>query len=340
MAVIVKAKGRRKGSEPTYAALHRVADRQVGLLTRTIVTAMQRLRDRFTVDEWVTAITTGHWSELLAKLDDVTFTKAVNPAELEPIVGTLLNTYVDSGMAALQWQGLSAAQVAVMRSKFTLVNPEAVRWAQDHAGSLVSGIVDQNKLAIRQIISTAMAQGGHPYDTAQLIQHTIGLAPRQVTAVGNFRAGLLEAIDNGSSPSSLAGRFGLSPVRYPGQMTPGRVEEFTRKYADNQLQWRARTIARTETMTAANYGQQGLWESMMGNGFLEPTARKVFIVTDDDRLCEECASYDGQTVEVIGGSFSSDLSDGTVEQPPIHGNCRCTTGLEEEASSGVVAGEG
>jgi hypothetical protein len=305
MAVIVrKAKRKPAGPEPAYAALHRVADRKVASMARAIVDAMHGLRDKFSEDEWVYALGHGTWGELLARMDQVSFRKAIDPSELEPLTGTILDIATGAAKASVTWQSLTGPQQSVLLTSMSVVNPQAVAWASQYAGSLVSGIIDQNVLAIRQIISNAMRNGGAPVDTAKLIQHTIGLNARQVTAVGNYRAGLVEA-----------------------GVKPDRIEALVRRKAEQSLKSRALTISRTETMSAANMGQQRLWGEMMRAGYLEPGSRKVFIVTHDDRLCEECASYDGQTVEVFGGRFSSELSEATVEQPPVHPRCRCTTGL-------------
>lgn len=307
MAVIVRKAKRRnlKGPEPTYAALHRVADRNVAPLARAFLDAFDRLRGMHSEDEWEQAVGRGAWPGLVADLERISFVKAIDPAELDPLANTLVNVAVDAGSAMISYQGLDATGIATVTNSFTVVNPLAVQWAQQYAAALVTGVVVESQNAIRGIISNAMQNGGAPRDTAQLIRHTIGLNQRQVSAIGNYRAGLV--------------KDGVDPLR---------IETLVRRKAERALKDRALTIARTETMSAANHGQQLLWGEMHRLRLLDPSMRKIFIVTHDDRLCFRCMAMDGQTVEVIGGRFM-EASGAMAEQPPIHPRCRCTTGLVE-----------
>ena len=86
---------------------------------------------------------------------------------------------------------------------------------------------------------------------------------------------------------------------------------------------RAELIARTETMRAANAGQREAWRQGVEDGYVEPKERRVWIVTDDDALCEECEPLDGVTAPV-DGEYEGDGEDG----PPLHPDCRCVEGLE------------
>lgn len=86
---------------------------------------------------------------------------------------------------------------------------------------------------------------------------------------------------------------------------------------------RAELIARTETMRAANAGQREAWRQGVEDGYVEPTERRVWIVTDDDALCEDCEPLDG-AVAPLDGEYEGDGEDG----PPLHPDCRCVEGLE------------
>ena len=85
---------------------------------------------------------------------------------------------------------------------------------------------------------------------------------------------------------------------------------------------RATMIARTETMRAANAGQREGWSQAIEDGYLETDAKRVWIVTDDDVLCEDCADLDGEEAD-IEGNYPGEGGDG----PPLHPDCRCTEGL-------------
>lgn len=89
---------------------------------------------------------------------------------------------------------------------------------------------------------------------------------------------------------------------------------------------RAETIARTETMTASNEGQQEAWSQAADDGLLTGDETQVWIITDDDRLCDECNDLDGATAG-LDESFQSQSGD-EYDGPPAHPRCRCTVGLQ------------
>ena len=87
---------------------------------------------------------------------------------------------------------------------------------------------------------------------------------------------------------------------------------------------RAEVIARTETMRASNLGQQEAWNQAIDEGLLTGQEKKEWIATPDDRECDDCDDVDGQRVP-IDGEF--DTSEGSLDGPPLHPNCRCTVGI-------------
>lgn len=87
---------------------------------------------------------------------------------------------------------------------------------------------------------------------------------------------------------------------------------------------RAELIARTESMRAANEGQQMLWEQAQSEGLLGPNAKQEWIVGDDEKLCPICQDMDGEQVD-LDEDFNVDGED--IDGPPAHPNCRCTVAL-------------
>lgn len=87
---------------------------------------------------------------------------------------------------------------------------------------------------------------------------------------------------------------------------------------------RAEVIARTETMTASNRGQQELWDQAVDADLLNGTELQVWIVTPDDRLCPICEPLEDVTAP-LGGTFNVDGVE--IDGPPAHPQCRCTLGL-------------
>ncbi len=88
---------------------------------------------------------------------------------------------------------------------------------------------------------------------------------------------------------------------------------------------RADLIAHTETMTAANKGQQVAWSQAVSSGLLTGDEQQEWIATPDDRICPICESLDGQVVG-LDDSFQDDSGE-EYDGPPAHPRCRCTVGL-------------
>lgn len=88
---------------------------------------------------------------------------------------------------------------------------------------------------------------------------------------------------------------------------------------------RAEIIARTETMTASNRGQQELWDQAVDADLLTGREKQVWIVTPDDRLCPICEPMEDETAP-LGGTFTVDGAE--ISGPPAHPRCRCTVGLQ------------
>lgn len=193
-------------------------------------------------------------------------------------------------------RGARAVRVADMR--FDATNPEAVAWAKRNAATLVTETTAATRLAIRRIIQRTFAEGISSRDAAILIRDVIGLTERQAEAVANFRKKLVER-----------------------QLNKTAVRRRTSRYADKLLRDRATTIARTESMRAANEGQRQLWKQAVSEGYLSSNAQQQWITTPDERLCPVCGPLEGETVN-LNASFS-----GGFTAPPAHPRCRCTVAL-------------
>jgi SPP1 gp7 family putative phage head morphogenesis protein len=85
---------------------------------------------------------------------------------------------------------------------------------------------------------------------------------------------------------------------------------------------RAELIANTESMLAANRGQEMAWGQAIDNGLLDDAVKKEWIATGDKDVCDDCDELDGVTV-ALDEDFPNDGGEG----PPLHPRCRCTTGI-------------
>lgn len=256
----------------------------------------------------------------LSRGEDVTAILDELPRFLRP-ASTIIETVITEA-EALSLQGFRP-KLTVKPGAFTLVNELAVEWARKRSASLVRAIGVTQRDTIRQLVAQATQQGGHPYETAKLIKETIGLDPRLAGAVRNYQRGLAE------------------------QGMP--ADEIARKvsaYTDRLLRYRARMIARTETLSAANRGQQLAWWNAVQNGWLDPNQwNRIWLAGPEKNIpikgvkrgspkkfrrvpCAVCEAMDRQTVALFEPWT---LPSGRVIETPTdsHPHCRCTEALQE-----------
>lgn len=288
-----------KSVQTAWWELRRLADRAQPAVRQAFMAAVADVRSVTTLARLEEMVRTGDLAGLQRVLAGEPLEAALR-ARLAPAVVRLAQ---DAGQKAVGALPASLRGVA----RFDLLNPKTVDFLRSYSFGLIRQIGATTREGIRRVVTDAFERGGHPREQARQIRNMVGLTARQAAAVSGYRAQLLAQ----GVRRSLADRR-------------------AQRYADRLLRRRALNIARTETIRAANVGQQALWDQMADEGLIEKDrARKVWIVTPDDRLCEICAAIPGMNPEGVpaqGGEFATDV--GPVPYPPAHPQCRCAVGLE------------
>jgi hypothetical protein len=235
---------------------------------------------------------------------------------LDSLPELFLNVLEAGGnVAARKLAKLSKERIRVAKAftAFDRKNPQAVAWAARHSAEMVVEITENTRLSLRMMTTLSINEGIPPYEAAKTIRKMVGLTSRDARAVINLRKKML------ASPGRLI-YAGKVPVRVPRSgATAEQIASVTSRYAERLLRQRAFTIARHETMTAANEGQVQLWEQAVSRGELRRTVRRVLIVTPDERLCPICGPLNGQERGIREPFDAGEL--------PFHVKCRCTQGL-------------
>ena len=192
---------------------------------------------------------------------------------------------------------------------FRLVNPDAVLAAlsRQHGARLVKAVGEDVKAGLRRTTARSVRLGTPARTTAKIMRQQVGLGPWQVRSLQRQQAELI--------------RQGYSGDRLATAMA---------RRSKKALVYRTETIARTETIRAANLGQQAIWEKMerlrnTGPGTKADYRRRWF-VSPDSRLCPICRSLNGQ-VRKLGEPFVSPRTGKAYKMPPAHPRCRCGMGL-------------
>lgn len=231
-----------------------------------------------------------------------------------PILGCLRAGASVAASALPRGSGVKVARVAAPKItfRFDRTNPQAVAWAKQHAADLVTDVTGETRKAIRKVIARAFTENMPPRESARLLRKIVGLTETQEESLDKLRRALRE------NPGKIV-RMGERKFKAPTTRTG--IRDIIERQSDRMIRNRSILIARTETISASNQGQTQLWQQAVAEGVLPRTAKRVWIVTPDERLCPICEGLDGKTSS-LNGSFENKF-----DNPPAHPGCRCTTGL-------------
>ncbi len=183
------------------------------------------------------------------------------------------------------------------------------RWNMEHAAQLITRCTDEQYNALKALIRTATeTDGATPDKLARSIRPLIGLNEPQARANQRYYNTLI------------------------ANDVPREIAEQRRKlYTEQQLQYRAQMIARTELAASYNGGHylsvlQAQRQGLMGE------CKRIWRTADTERTCSYCAALDGTEVGMEEDFiFTHGRQTTSVTTPPAHPHCMCTVSYEEIA---------
>lgn len=281
----------RPDADPQWVRLHRAADLERAELARVVLAYLMvlagNIRQARRMLEWMDVERT------IAAL------KLEQLAALATAIEPILRRTAERGLAvAVAAPPAVDATLVVQLTDNTPFRATLVDWARQQAGALVRDVSMETRFAIRRIIEQAVHTGARPADTAKLLEDIVGLTHRQAQAVKRFQDAHLAA----GTPQAT-------------------MDRLVSRYADRLLRHRARMIARTETIRAANEGRRSQWRNNVAEGTILPERWErewVAIVPSDGKTCRYCVGQDGQHAPIDGSYPNGDSG------PPGHPDCRCT----------------
>jgi hypothetical protein len=271
---------------PAWKIIHTAADAQTDALLNKIIDVSHETRQGAEVTPMVQAINAGDKD---AALKTIPFD--LYAAGLAKSTNILKIAFDKSGAGMIITLPESYRDFT-----FDTASDRALNVIDKIGSNLVTEVTKETKAAINLEISKGIEEGLGGDKVAKNIINLIGLTSKQAGAVTNFRIASLEA-----------------------GVAPGQVERNVIKYADRLLNYRAESIARTETMRAANNGYREMILQGIENGLIPKETRMVWIVTPDDRLCDDCNDMEGEEADE-NGEFSEEI--------PLHPRCRCVPGTK------------
>lgn len=283
----------------------------------------------------------------------------VSFAELEAAVATqsieriLIAAGVSAAVASMTAEAVRAAFVAggvmesvYIRTAFNIRSPRAEAWLAKKSSELVTMIVDSQREAIREVLTTSMELGRGPRQTAldivgrmdRATGHrsggVVGLSGPQGAYVANARKELMTLDKNYFTRSRRDHRFDSVVMRAIKNETPlsgADIDRIVGRYADRLLQTRGEAIASTETTGALNAGREEALQQAIDSGDVHPQfVTRTWDARSDSRTRTAHAHMNGQKrpagqpFQSPTGSlmmFPGDTSLGARAEDII--NCRC-----------------
>lgn len=213
-----------------------------------------------------------------------------------------------------------------------LFTDEAVRIASNarrQAEELVQQIRPGTVSALQAFIVVGLAAGLAPRLLARTLKESVGLRSDQVDAVSNLAQELLAARPGQTitrfrpTSTSTRQRPGFLAKVPPDGPTPVWVDRQLTRYRRMQLNLRARLIARSQGMRAANAGVKELWLQAREAGLLPAGVQRVWITAGDEAVRPDHRVMEGVRVPIDEPFW---VPDGTTEPSEAPG-CRCVHAL-------------
>lgn len=184
--------------------------------------------------------------------------------------------------------------------RFDEVTQLRIRAFQDE---LIRTLGVDSRLTIQQTIQDAMRHARTPEEIMHRIRAVIGLTPKQASAVMRFRQQLLD-MNPAAAARTLLHRADAAIIRATfgaGQgLSAERIDQMVQAYQDRYLDYRALSIAQTETTRAASLGLQDSYAQAVDRGALPREAiRQYWQISLDETTCFPA----GTPVTVLNGEM-------------------------------------
>lgn len=207
------------------------------------------------------------------------------------------------------------------------------------------------RAGLRESMVAELAKGIGPRQIAVALKSPIsasGLTAYDVRIIESFRNSLADGRYGDALGRSLRDRRFDATIKgllkRNANLSPEQIDKMVAAYRRKLVAWRAETFSRTAAVQAANDAQRDVWEQQIDAGTLTlDEVRRFWIVAEDERLCKACAPIPELNPDGVGLREPFRTSDGFVDGPQLHPNCRCTvwyrrvrTGVRQRPAPGNV----
>ncbi len=306
-------------------------------LQSAFLEAIYNLRNAAQVDQIIARLTAGD-------IDGAIRAVGIDPAQFRVFDKALESAYEAGGTATAR--AIPAiVDAAGFRTvvQFAIRNPQAEQWLRDYSSTLIKEIVDDQRTMVRNFLTDGLSKGLNPRTTAlDLVGRlangkreggVIGLTSSQEEWLKNYAAELASDTPGVSLTRMLRDkRFDKTVMKAVknGESIPADLQaKMVRNYKNRALQYRAETIARTETITSLHAAQEQAMNQAIQSGAIGATQVSfVWRTAHDSRVRDSHQVMDGQVrprgQDFITGSGAHLRYPGDPTGPAAETiNCRC-----------------
>lgn len=230
---------------------------------------------------------------------------------------------------------------------FDTANQQAVDAMRIELLGRIVEITDEQRQAILAALRNGIEDGINPVQMAKAFKSAIGLTAYQTQIVDNYRTALENVGTDDQERAKILGRalrdkrFDSSVLRAMNAdqpLSPDAIDTMVDRYTSRFVDYRARTIARTEALGATNKAEADVWQSSIDNGTIDQSKiTQTWLTAGDARVRDSHADMEGQT-QAWGDPFTSGLGNDLM-YPGDQGapgedviQCRCVVTREIAAS--------
>jgi hypothetical protein len=271
----------------------------------------------------------------------------LDPIDFRGLSNGITDAFDDGGQAIEDQIPVrrDAVTSSVIQFHFDVRNLTAEAWTRTHSADLVTGIIEDQKLAIRQFLTTGLIEGRNPTATAlDLVGRknavtglreggVIGLTAGQEAWQTRYAAELASADPDGLRNALTRG---LRDKRYDtairrsiesGKPIPAETRaKMLAAYRSRSLKYRADVISRNETMRALGASQTETYRQAIVAGHVQTDAITRFWMTaGDERVRHTHRLIPGMNKEGRGWEEPFDTPTGPSMHAPHDRDigCRC-----------------
>lgn len=168
-------------------------------------------------------------------------------------------------------------------------NPLIAQQVQDYAFDLIRNITNETREAVRLSITSAVTQGRSPRSVARDFKQTIGLTVEQERSIQNYRR-YLETLDRQAlERESRDKRFDSTvsrAIKNDKPLPKAQIDKMVAAFRRKREAQRAETIARTESLSAMELGQDLALQQTKQDKALAQDLIQFWEVTRDGRQRE------------------------------------------------------